>query len=89
MPFDIMDTGTSRTYFDKMKKSLTLNIDQAEVRFKIVPNLISGQRVTYRIIENPKEEYEMIRTPFDSIEEARQRELEIADFWGFKAVEEK
>jgi len=58
--------------------------NEAEVKFLIRVEPRTG---VYSIVENPDTELEIIRSPFDSPEEARQRELEIAEYWGFKAIE--
>ena len=62
-----------------------MEIEQAEVAFVIEKN--EGNGSGYSITENPNTEHEVVRSPFDSVEEARQRELEIAEYWGFKSVE--
>ena len=60
-------------------------IEQTEVQFIIEKN--DGSGFGYSITENPNTKHEKVRSPFNSAEEARKRELEIAEHWGFKAVE--
>ena len=64
-----------------------MEVEQAEVEFIIEKNEGNGRG--YSITENPNTKYETVRSPFDSIEEARDREMKMADYWGFKAVEIK
>ena len=67
---------------------MALEIEQTEVLFRIEDNSKEGGS-GWAIVENPDTEYELARSPFDSEQEARQRELDIAEYWGFKAVEIK
>ncbi len=60
---------------------------QAEVQFIVEKN--EGRSSGYSIAENPNTKHETVRSLFDSEEDARKRELEISDWWGFKAVEIK
>ena len=64
-----------------------MQIEQAEVQFVIEKN--EGNGSGFSITENPNTKHETVRSPFSSEEEARQRETEIAEYWGFKAVEIK
>lgn len=64
-----------------------IEIEQAEVQFIIEKNKGGGSG--FSITENPNTVHEVVRSPFDTEEEARQREMEIAEYWGFKAVELK
>ena len=62
-------------------------MEQSKVRFIIEQN--GGNGSGFSITENPNTEHETVRSPFKSEEEARKRETEIAEYWGFKAVEVK
>jgi hypothetical protein len=63
----------------------------------IVPFIIEKNADdTYAVIENPETDNygvagwlgeKVVRSPFASAEAARQKELEIAKFWGFEVVE--
>lgn len=64
-----------------------MKVEQAEVQFIIEKN--GGNGKGYSIVENPDTAHETVRSPFDTEEQARQREMEIARYWGFKAVEVK
>ena len=61
--------------------------EQAEVQFIIEKN--DGNGRGYSITENPGTIHEVVRSPFDSIEEARKRALEKFEWWGVKGVEVK
>ena len=64
-----------------------MKIVQTEVQFVIEKN--GGNGHGYSITENPNTEHETVRSPYDSEEQARKREMEIAEYWGYKAVEVK
>ena len=64
-----------------------MEIEQTEVTFVIEKN--GGNGKGYSITENPNTEHEVVRSPFNSVKEARKREIDIAEYWGFKAVELK
>ncbi len=64
-----------------------MEVEQAEVQFIIEKN--GGNGWGYSITENPNTTHEVVRSPFDTEEKAREKEHSIADYWGFKAVELK
>ena len=59
--------------------------EQAKVEFIIEMN--TGNGSGYSITENPNTKHENVRSPFSSIEQAREREQDIAKYWGFEAKE--
>lgn len=67
-----------------MKK---FEIEQEPLYFIIEKNEGSGRG--YSITESPGTPQEHVRSPFDTEEDARKRELELAEYWGFKPVELK
>lgn len=64
---------------------MKLEIEQAEVEFIIEKN--EGNGSGYSITENPGTIHEVVRSPFKTIEEARQREKDITEYWGVKSIE--
>lgn len=67
--------------------TLKMEVKQVEIEFIIEKNEGGGNG--YSITENPNTDYETVRSPFDTIEEARKHEEELSEYWGFKAVELK